>query len=579
MRTLALGRWVWGVGAVVLLAAGCGRGAPGAGNGEGEPTPPEQVTPGNPVTPPPQPIERPRYTWVLEKDAQGWPKLQTHVEEYELVISDANLHLLMTRGIWDKNLMVPGEFKAHGKSWQVQVRLRGESSRRNPKKSFHVRFPNENRFEGRNRTELLAEWSDGGVLTDKVWYDYGSFLGLRMPLARYVFLKLNGKDYGVFTEIESVAKDFLEPHGFNKDSDIYRCGMFDCELRMLPQNPIQRPWTKRTNDKEPWDALWHFLATVHKTPAEDFARVMSQRMDVDAYITWMVMDGMIGQAFQGDTRSFLVQDKKTRLWTYVPWDLNNSRAVFNREGPVTQAPRSRHPLGPGFTAYDPHAYDLAAFRVGLGYTDIRPTWSNLSQRFFDDPLLRARYLAKMRAVLDTQFSEAVLGARIDATARLISELVKRDPYIDQAFPPASAAFLRRFVRERREYLLRQLPNLEKFAPSPLRIATVGKDASGRWFATVHNGSATAVALGDINVTANTREPTAARLPALTLAPGESATFWSPAGAGELALPLTISPTRAELALFSTDGRRPHDVLFIPDLHNGQQYTRARQEQR
>jgi spore coat protein H len=479
----------------------------------------------------------------------------------------------------DRDYQVPGRLTVEGRSYEVKLRFRGRSTRFLDKKSWQVRLEDE-RFEGRKRLELLAEWKDAGYLTEKLWYDVAAGLGLEVPRTRYVHLTVNGVYEGVFTELESLDKAFLKSHGFDEDGDIYRCGMHDCQMSRPPR-PYVEPWPasesymerweKQTNEKQPWDRLRFFLEDVNRTPPHAFADFVEQHLELEDYLTWMALDAFIANDVQGDSRSYLLYDRETARWTYVPWDLNNALSLYNRTNPVQQRVKAHHPLF-SYTAYDPSVYALFEFRRDvLEYADMKPTWSTLSTRILDDPELRARFAERLRLLLD-HLTEEELGPRIDAMHALLAPFIlpgpdgtTRDRYVSAPHAAESARQLRRFVRERRQWLLSQLDTIESLGSGPLVIDRVGRDASGGFWVQLYNRGTTPVSLEGLSLSGFTRIPDQWPLPALTVQPGQVLTFRE-AGTGALRLGARIDPQRLEFSLYEVPASRDaHDQMKALDL--------------
>ncbi len=510
-----------------------------------------------------------------------WPALQTSIPTYELTVKPEDYKALFDR-IHDRDFEVPGTFIHEGRTYAVTLGFRGRSTRTDPrivKKSWQVRFDKKERFQGLKRMELLAAWKDSGYLTEKLWYDLAASVGLRVSRARYVHLKINGRYEGVFTELESINKDFLDAHGFDDDGDIYRCGMHDCEMRQPPQESYQERWDKNTNEKEPWEGLWSFLEGVNRTPPHRFAAFARERLELEDYLTWMAVETFIANDIQGDSRSYLVHDPNTDKWTYVPWDLNNALSLYNRTNPVIQGVKNEHPLF-SYSAYDPSVYELFVFRRDqLGVADMKPTYSTLTTRIYDDPDLRARYLARLRLLLDSWLTEENIGPRVDAMHALLAPYIlpgkdgkTLDPYVSPAHAARSAEYLHRFVRERRAWLLRHLHEVESLGSGPLVIDRVGRDASGAFWVQLYNRGGAPVSLQGLYLSGSTRVPTQWRLPALTVEPGQFVTLRQGA-AGSERLGATLDPKRPEVALYGPDGLEAVDLLWLAPLAPGEAYGR------
>lgn len=492
---------------------------------------------------------------------RSWPPLQASLPSYQLLIAQADLDTL-DRLIDQRDTEVPGKFAYQGRSWEIRVRYRGRHTRYLPKKSFQVKFPDADLFDGVRQLELLAEWKDGGVLTEKLWYDLFAAAGVRAPRASYVNLELNGKYYGVFTEIQAVKKEFLRSRGFFEDSDIYRCGMYDCELRELPQQPWMQPWEKRTNESQPWDHLFAFLALVNRTPQGQFRAALEGALDVESYLRFMAVDELIAMTSTGDSRSFLVHDRREGRWSYVPWDLNNAISIYNRLNGLRQSTKHTRPLK-DFTPWDPRVYALAderSYEPGM-----TPTWSTLSTRVLEDEELRSRLVAVLRELLSTSFRLEELGPRIDQTRALIAPDLSRDPFIDQAYAERSADFLKRYVANRQSWMLENLEALARHNDSRLKLDRVGLDVTGAPFVQIYNPTSARQSLSGLYLTFDLRRPRQWAAPSLSVPPGAWVT---------LRPPLALSPDRPEVALFDSSGTSPLDLLYPGALSAGQAYGRS-----
>jgi spore coat protein H len=522
-----------------------------------------------------------------------WPTLQTSLSTYELTLAQEDYKALYDH-INDppsRKFRVKGRFIHEGRTYPVELAFRGRSTKTDPrvvKKSWDVRFDKEERFQGKKNMELLAAWKDSGYLTEKLWYDMAASVGLRVPSARYVQVKLNlvqadgrviTRYEGVFTELESINKDFLEAYDFDDDGDIYRCGMHDCEMREPPQEPYHERWEKKTNEKEPWDRLWSFMEGINRTPTHRFADFAEQRLELDDYLTWMAVETLIAMDIQGDSRSYLVYDRETGKWTYVPWDLNNAVSLYNRTNPVIQGVKDEHPLF-SYSAYDASVYELFLFRRDeLGIAGMKPTYSTLTTRIYDDPELRARYLDRLRLLLDTWFTEANIGARVDAMHKLLAPYIlpgkdgkTLDPYVSVEHAARSTEYLHRYTRERQAWLRRHLQDIESHGSGPLVIDRVGRDGSGAFWVQLYNRGNAPVSLGGLLLSGATRVPTQWRLPSLTVGPGEVVTFRQ-GSTGAERLGATLDPKHPEVSLYGPDGLEALDLLWLAPLAPGEAYGR------
>ncbi|HLL53021.1 MAG TPA: CotH kinase family protein, partial [Myxococcaceae bacterium] len=358
----------------------------------------------------------------------------------------------------------------------------------------------------------------------------------------------------------------------DSDSDVYRAGMHDGELRLPPRESWMEPWEKKTNEKKPWDQLWSFIDGLNRSAPSQFSENVSRSLDVDAYLTWMVVDSYIANDVQGDARSYWVFDKAEKRWSIVPWDLNNAISLYNRTNGLNQSVKARRPLF-GFTAYDPLVYELMAERRQW-YPDMTPTYSTLSTRILDDETLRARHVEMFERLLATRLREEDIGARIDAMHALLRPYYAEDPWVDQAYAANAGSFLRRYVRERTAWLRAQLPMMRALGQTALVLDRVGRDAAGNWYVSVRNQSNAEVPLAGMYLSGFSRAPAQWRLAAGSVPAGGTLTLRQDTATSTEQLGATINPERVEAALYASDGITAVDLIWLPPVQPGESYGRA-----
>ena len=77
-------------------------------------------------------------------------------------------------------------------------------------------FINQHTFRNAKEIHLNAEYKDTSLFRNKLSLDFFSEIGALAPQSRYVFLKINGKNEGVYLELESVDECFLAKRNLPK---------------------------------------------------------------------------------------------------------------------------------------------------------------------------------------------------------------------------------------------------------------------------------------------------------------------------------------------------------------------------
>jgi spore coat protein H len=497
----------------------------------------------------------PRQAWVL-------PELQAGLPHYELTIPEETLALFHA-DVWTSER--PATFEAEGQTWQVQVRLRGRSSRFWDKKSWRVELPAGQTLHGERRLNLVAMVQDSTMMVEKLAFDLLGALGAPAPRAKFVRLTLNGQYEGVFLQIQHVDKHFLKAHRFlDFDADIYRCGTHDCEMKLFRQS-YQGPWVKKTNKALPSTGLDEFLRLVNRTPEPDLAQILPANLELDRFLSSMTVDALISNFTVEDSGSYLVFDRATGKWTYVPWDYNNANSRFWPTYGLTMKPLTGQPLFP-FSLTDKWLEKRYQTRVGRPeFPDYLPAFSNLNTRVAFNPTLRGELLDKLERALDELFREDLLSVRIDQMHALIDAHMKADPYIDYERFSVGPAYLKAYVKGRAAFLRSEIARYRADVWQPLVISAF--DPQQGWVELTNRSGSSQSTAGRV-ITTDLRRALHANIPAHTLAPGQTVRFYA------AQLGLAFGP-QGELGLFDgTSVLGAEDVLFYDAPPEGMLYRRG-----
>lgn len=565
------------IGAVVLgsvLALGCGpdvsRRIPAAQQDPGatgevaetaQPGVPSASVPpahGRPtLSPPPEPL-------VLEPlKPLRWelPPLQKTLPTYELQIPEASLQTFEA-DIWAPE--VDATFAFDGKSLPAKVRLRGASARTFPKKSWNVDFE-DLRFEGREELNLVAEYQDQTMMTEKLGYDLLEAMGVAAPKTRYVRVVINGEYQGVYLDIEEVDKKWVKARQMpDMDPDIYRCGSWDCEMKTW-RGGWQGEWDKQTNETTGMQRLDDFLKVINFTPEPTFPEALAQTFEVDRFLRLMALEAVISNSYVEDSQSYYIHDDVTNRWYYVPWDLNNADPRWWPTYGLDAKPIVNHPLFP-FTLQDPWLQKMYDRRKTQrpGY---EPTFCNLRTRILLNPELRDALLSQTERAWEELLDPAVLHPRLEAMHALLAPHMKDDPYIDQQKFARGLQHLKDYVTGRRAFVRAELDRLGD--PEPGLVIDAFDPASG-WIELRNRGSAPVSTSGLVLTTYLRKALVPANVPARTIAPGEVARFT------DAQLGVTFA-AQGEVGLFDGESVAGMlDALYYGALPSGRHYVRTEQ---
>ncbi|MFN7135161.1 MAG: CotH kinase family protein, partial [Myxococcales bacterium] len=379
--------------------------------------------------------------------------------------------------------------------------------------------------------------------------------------AKYVRLNIKGNYQGVYLDIERVDKNFLAPNEFvDLDASIYRCGNHDCEMKTW-RMPYQGKWEKKNNEEEPNRELDALLRIINFTPEPELARQLEARLQLEFYLRSMTMDALMSNNIIEDSQSYLIHDRVTGMWTYVPWDLNNGDARWWPTYPVDMKPVTDSPLFP-FTLGG-GSIDWMYERRRKSYPDYVPAFSNLNTRIAWNPELRGRLDRLIRRAVDELFNPKVMNPHIDAIHRLLTPHVADDPHVDKQKFALGADFMKRFVAQRGSHVLAELDRWNRRTP---KVQLAALDPHEGWIE-LSNPHPHPVDLGGLVLTTDLRRALNRNVPAQQLAPGEKVRF----SAAQLGVTLGLE---GEIGVF--DGNTVNgviDLLYYGSIPSGTRYVR------
>lgn len=334
---------------------------------------------------------------------------------------------------------------------QVGVRFRGNTSYmmtgNSQKKSFAVEtdFVNEDQTVLGYKNLKFNNAHDDPTFMREVLY--GRMAARHTPIARtnYIHLYLNNQDWGIYPNIQSIDKTFLEEWFLSNDGARFRAtvdetgpgqpnwGDGTAGMNYLGTDPAtyQQYYSLKSNDvvEDPWQALIGACYQLSIASAADLESLKA-KIDVDKVLWHLACENVFtdddSYIMKGKMDYMIYFEPETGRTTSLEYDGNttfvSNAATSNNWGPFKNATNSKYPL----------LYKL----LGI-------------------PELRQRYLAHYRTILNETFTTANTTALVNELHGQIGTLVASDPkklYSTAQYTTGYPGLIS-FVTNRRNFLL------------------------------------------------------------------------------------------------------------------------------
>lgn len=125
----------------------------------------------------------------------------------------------------------PATIVYRGKVYAAEAKFRGRSSRKYPKRSFTLKFPNANRFSDpekdfldRKKVVLITNFNDNSSLRHRLGFDLWNWMDPgHIPVKTFsVALFWNGRYHGLYTLGDHIDKHFIAGLGLPEGGNIYK---------------------------------------------------------------------------------------------------------------------------------------------------------------------------------------------------------------------------------------------------------------------------------------------------------------------------------------------------------------------
>ncbi|MBC8230563.1 CotH kinase family protein [bacterium] len=475
--------------------------------------------------------------------ATTYSKTDSTLPVYELFVAENDMIYLSKHAL--ENEYVPVVFCYQGRRYpNAEMRYRGNTSRDVMKKSFKIKFADDELFLGRKKINLQADCFDPSLLRSKLAYDLFSRTKVLTPAASFVHLQLNGEFMGVYKELEQIDQRFLSINGRDPTGNLYKVDGF---MKILPSEGAYRTrYEKETNKGGSYFDLIEFIELINLTPNNLILETLSAVLDVEEYLDWYCVNQLVGNFDFASHNYYLYHDLKENKWEIIPWDMDGAFGSFtDYTMPIDVCTRNSPMWG------------------------VPAWWDRFHDRILSVPQFRRMYCVRLLELMGKEFTDELMFARIKEAYNQIRFDGERDirkagwHQNDRWFYPTEKK-LNAFVRARKDYLRGALRDYMPSATVNLfinEVMTNNKntiaDEAGEYesWIELYNWGGEVINLGDLYLSDNANNPTKWRIPPIEISPREYLLFWadSDEGQGMTHANFTLDATSDFIGLFDKDG--------------------------
>ena len=205
----------------------------------------------------------------------------------------------------------------------VRMRIRGDSSRNLPKKSFKLEFAGPPLPDGTRTLNLNADYLDASYLHTALASRLIARSGQPVFDARHAALYVNDSFYGLYLQVENVDEAFLARVGLDPQGNLYKAALDGSCLSLF--DDVDYHWEKETNEGEGRSDLRELIQAINTVPQSDYEAFARDWFDYDQMVNVLAMNMLISNGSTYYHNYFMYHDVRgSGKWMYLNWDMDFS---------------------------------------------------------------------------------------------------------------------------------------------------------------------------------------------------------------------------------------------------------------
>lgn len=334
----------------------------------------------------------------------------------------------LEKDVWSERY-VPAAMIAGNRRYAAKVRYRGGHTREYPKRSYEV-------IRAGKTYHYNAEYDDPSMIRNALSFHFFRAIGVPAPRARHCLLTLNGKSLGVYLEIEGVKRPFFRRRGipvralFYAVNNLANFGLRDSDTHKKKAS-LDAGYTQMIGNVRDRKRLTMFIRRLNRRGDPAAEAYLRKKVDIDNYLRWLAGAVLTGN-FDGFEQNYaLYLHAVKRKYRMIPWDYEGTWG------------RNCYGKACGSDLVSVRGYNRLTDKL-LSYRRVRRSYKRLLRR-----LLRKQFtLQELGPVIDRLYLQIRPHIQLDSSRKWSVREFDAEPQ-----------FIRRYIEERRELVLRELHRL------------------------------------------------------------------------------------------------------------------------
>jgi len=226
---------------------------------------------------------------------------------------------------WEQEISIACSVEHLGVVYEnCTIRIRGDTSRIERKKSYRVEFPPENPLHGRTSWDFNADFYDPSYTRAWLFSRVLTDMGFPCFQVSHCTISVNGDNRGLFMMLEPVDSAFLADNGYNAGGNLYKAAVDGACANIY--DDVDSVWSKKTNQSSGMNDLVQLIGDMEHCSPSDFGLFMNSNFVMygsGGLIRMLAINAVFANNSTYYHNYYLFYDAlDTGLWTMFPWDVD-----------------------------------------------------------------------------------------------------------------------------------------------------------------------------------------------------------------------------------------------------------------
>ena len=242
------------------------------------------------------------------------------LEQYYIICNQDSLIYIYEN--FTDNTYIPIKIVVKGDTIKGRMRIRGDSSRKDAKKSLKVKFV----LNGKSKTlNFNAEFSDKSYIRQYLSSQIVRSSRQNCYHSNFVNIYINGAFFGLYLMVENMDSGFLKNNLMPEKGNLYKATKDGACMSMF--DDIENDWEKKSGITESRDDLKKLISDINSISDSLYLDFIKSNFNYSPFVNMLALNIYLANASTYYHNYYLYHYPNGK-WELLPWDMDKTLSYY-----------------------------------------------------------------------------------------------------------------------------------------------------------------------------------------------------------------------------------------------------------